>query len=384
MKDTFKPHLFTPGPVEVPPEILLEQALPLTHHRTPEFRKDFDSLLENLKTIIGLREGNLFLLPSSGTGAMEAAVVNLFEPGDRVLALCNGFFSERFAEICQVYGLDTRWLEFDWGQSVDPAVVGQALQQDQEIKGVFTVFHDTSTGVVNDLCAIGEVTSRYSTLLVADAVTGAAVSPLSAQDWKVDCVVGASQKGLLAPPGLSFIALNAQAMQACQQNSTPRYYFDLRKFDTALKGAVTPSPWTPPIATLRALKKSTDRILTLGLEQHYQDQRRLAESIQAGVEAIGLELPVKKQDRSEAVTLVLAPEGIAPGQIVAHLKQDWGIIIAGGLGKFKDTAFRIGHLGHLSILDAVGFLFALEAVLNRLGYPCQPGASAQAVYQVLS
>jgi serine---pyruvate transaminase len=375
--------LFTPGPVDIPPEVLIEQALPIVHHRTPEFMKDYLTVIDSLKRIIGLDSGKLYLMPSSGTGAMEAAVVNLFQPGERVLVACNGVFSERFAEICRTYRLDVKALEFEWGKPVDPILVENELKQDSSIKGVLAVFHDTSTGVVNDLAAIGNALSHYSALFVVDAVTGTAVSPLQMDAWHIACVVGASQKGLMAPPGVSYIALNNIALEACQKNPMPRYYYDIRRFESALQGGITPSPWTPPVVTVRALKKSLEMILSGGIEDYYHHQRDIAKSVQVSLEAMGLNLPVERSYRSQAVTLVLAPQGISPKKIVSEMKEEWGITLADALGRFKDIAFRVGHIGFITILDVVATMFALEMTLNKFGWTIEPGVSARAIYQYL-
>lgn len=383
MRGFKKSLLFTPGPVDIPPEALLEQALPMVHHRTPEFMHDYLTVIDHLKKIIDLDSGMLYLMPSSGTGAMEAAVVNLFQPGERVLVACNGYFSERFAEICRTYSLDVKVLDFEWGKQVDPALIESALRQDSSIKGVLVVFHDTSTGVVNDLAALGDVLGRYPALLVVDAVTGTAVSPLKMEAWQIDCVVGASQKALMAPPGVSYIALNSKALEACRDNPMPRYYFDIRRFETALQGGITPSPWTPPVATIRALNKSLEMIMSQGMEECYHHQDVIARCVQAGLEAMGLNLPVAHTCRSEAVTLVLAPPGISPQKIVSEMKDRWGITLAGALGRFKDNAFRVGHLGYITVLDVVAVMFALETTLKNLGWTVEPGVSARAISQIL-
>jgi aspartate aminotransferase-like enzyme len=372
-------RLMTPGPIEIEGSVLLEQALPMTTHRSPEFMQAFSIVIQGLRTILGLAGGELFLLPCSGTGAMEAAVVNLFSPGEAVLVVCNGYFGERFAAIAGTYGVQVEQLEVPWGCCVDPQDVRRCLEANHSIEGVLVVFHETSTGVVNDLEELGRVVTTAGALLVVDAVSGVAVSPIQMDAWGLDCVLGASQKGLGAPPGAAFIGLSERAWAACSHSTARRFYFNLQMFREALLAGVTPSPWTPAIATIRAMRRSIEKLLSEGMDRVYERQGRVARAMGTGLEAVGLELPVSRGCRSQAVTLVAAPPGISPHDIVCQARQEWGVTFAGALGKFKDSAFRVGHMGAIDVLDVVAALFAVEVVLHRLGQPVEPGASARAI-----
>lgn len=378
-----KERLMTPGPVAVPAHVLAEQALPMVHHRSRHFRAAYDVLRGGLQQALGLGEGDVFLIPGSGTAAMEAAIVNLFSPGQRVLAVCNGFFGERWAAIAQTYGLDVERLDIPWGRPADPALVQERLAAQRAVAGVLVTFHETSTGVVSDLAALGEAVRPSGALLAVDAVSGLAISPLRMDEWGLDCVVSASQKGLASPPGIGIVALNGRAWAACESSTAGRFYLDLRRFRDASRTGITPSPWTPPITTIRAMQQSLQQLLAEGLETVYARQQRLAWAAQAGLEAMGLELLVAPPHRSQGVTVALAPQGITPREIVERMHDDWGVTMAGGIGPLAAKTLRIAHMGAVDLLDVIGTLFALEETLHRLGAPVEPGASARGIHAVI-
>lgn len=314
---------------------------------------------------------------------MEAAVVNLFSPGERVLVASNGFFGERFADICRVHRLDVVKLDAPWGSPIDPALVRVRLADDPAIRGVLVTFHDTSTGVVNDLGRIGAAIAGTDTLFVVDGVSGTAISPLAMDAWRIDCLVGASQKGLSAPPGIGFVALGPAAWTRCQQDAGVRYFFDLRKGKAALDAGRSPSPWTPPVSSLRALAASISALSARGLDDVYASQQRITAAVWAGVEALGLQILAAPGSRSQIVTAVETPAGISPQDVTAMLRDEWGVTIAEGLGPLRETTFRIGHAGDVDLLDIVATLFALEAVLRRLGLPVESGCTARAIHNQL-
>jgi aspartate aminotransferase-like enzyme len=372
----------TPGPVQVASDALLAQAEPMAFHRSEEVWSLYAMITHGLRRLVNHPAGELLLLPSSGTGAMEAAVVNLFSPGERVLVCCNGFFSGRFVDLCHAYGLDVIRLELPWERAVDPERVAGALRDDPSIRGVFVTFHDTATGVVNDLPAIGEALAPFEALFIVDGVSGVGASPVDVADWGIDCLVGASQKALAAPPGLAFAALSERAWARCQETTNGRFYFDLRKLKAALDAGQSPSPWTPPVSTLRALAVSLEELVVAG-DDAYMRQQALATAVQAGVTALGLALYADETCRSQAVTVIEAPASITPQEITERMRLDWGVTIAEGLGPLRTTTFRVGHVGAIDLLDVVATLFALEATLARCGYPIQPGAALGAVHRTV-
>ena len=377
---TMKQRLMTPGPVQVPGEALLAQAKPMAFHRSVEVWDLYRTIDDGLRRILGLTEGEILLLPTSGTGAMEAAVVNLFALGDRVLVASNGFFGERFAAICRAHRLDVVLLDVPWGRAVDPELVRVRLAADPAIRGVFATFHDTSTGVINDLRRLGEVVGATDALFVVDGVSGVAVSPVAMDAWRIDCLVGASQKGLSAPPGIGFIALGPEAWARGQAEAGVRYFFDLRTAKAALDAGLSPSPWTPPVSTLRALATSVAGLIAEGLDSVYARQQQMADAVAHGVAALGLSVLAQPGSRSQVVTTIGAPPEISPQRLTAALRDAWGVTIAEGLGKLRETTFRIGHAGGIDLLDVVATLFALEVTLDRLGAPVEPGVTARAVH----
>lgn len=378
-----KPRLMTPGPVPVSSDALLAQAEPMAFHRSVEVWSLYATITDGLRWLVNHPTGELLLLPSSGTGAMEAAVVNLFSPGERVLVCCNGFFSGRFVDLCHAYGLDVVRLELPWEQAIDPARVASALRDDPSIRGVFVTFHDTATGVVNDLASIGAALAPYDALYVVDGVSGVGASPVDMQGWGIDCLVGASQKALAAPPGLAFAALSEAAWARCQETTNSRFYFDLRKLKAAFDAGQSPSPWTPPVSTLRALASSIEELLRDGVDAAYGRQQAIASAVQTGVTALGPSLYADETCRSQAVTVIEAPARITPQEITERMRLDWGVTIAEGLGPLRTTTFRIGHVGAIDLLDVVSTLVALEVTLARLGYPVVPGAATGAVHRAL-
>jgi aspartate aminotransferase-like enzyme len=374
----------TPGPVQVSPDALLAQAAPMAFHRSEHVWSLYASVTDGLRRLLHHPTGELFLVPSSGTGAMEAAVANLFSPGERVLICCNGFFSERFAELCLTYGLDVARLELPWDRAVDPARVSELLGADPFIRGVFVTFHDTATGVVNDLAAIGEAIAPFDVLFVVDGVSGVGASPVNMKQWGIDCLVGASQKALASPPGLAFTALSEAAWHRCQQTTNTRFYFDLRKLKAAFEAGQSPSPWTPPVSTLRSVACSLEELERGGIDQAYVRQQALATAVQVGVTALGLEIFAHQTCRSQTVTTTSSPTAIPPQAVSERLRLDWGVTIAEGLGPLRSTSFRIGHVGAIDLLDVVAMLFALEATLTRYGYPVSPGTAVGAVHTLVS
>lgn len=374
----------TPGPVQVSPDALLAQALPMAFHRSEHVWSLYLSVTDGLRRLLHHPTGELFLLPSSGTGAMEAAVANLFSPGERVLICCNGFFSERFAELCMTYGLDVVRLELPWDRAIDPVSVSALLSGDSSIRGVFVTFHDTATGVVNDLAAIGEAIAPFDVLFVVDGVSGVGASPVDMEQWHIDCLVGASQKALASPPGVAFAALSEAAWSRCRQTTNTRFYFDLRKAKAAFDAGRSPSPWTPPVSTLRSVAFSLEELERGGIDQAYARQQALAAAVQIGVTALGLGIFAHETCRSQAVTTIHPPAKIPAQAVSERLRLDWGVTIAEGLGPLRTTSFRIGHVGAIDLLDVVATLFALEVTLARGGYPIRPGTAAGAVHTLVS
>ena len=371
-------RLFTPGPTSVPAEVTLSMAGPLPHHRTPEFRTTFQRVSAALREIHRTPDPVL-VLTASGTGAMEAAVVNLTSPGESVLAVNAGKFGARWGELLRTYGRDVHEMTLEWGESPEPAHVREAAAR-HRARSLFVTHSETSTGALVDLERLGEVARELDLLLVADCVTSLGIHPIETKSWGVDCVVSGSQKGYMLPPGLAFVSLSERAQAKLAANPSPRFYFDLgRALQSAPAGQ---SPWTPAITLVLGLDAACRRILDEGLGRVWHRHAVLAEAVRAGVRALGLELVAAHP--SNALTAVHVPERVGADAVRGTLARRFGIQVAGGQERLQGKIVRIGHLGAHEPADIVLFLGAFEAALSAHGHPVAPGTALAAAQPVLS
>ncbi len=353
-----KTRLFTPGPVEIPPRILRALSATPPHHRTEAFRQTLLRVTQALRELHGTA-GEVFVLGASGTGAMEAAVVNLLAPGDRALAVLGGKFGERWAKLLAAYGVAHETVAVEWGRSVDPAAVDAALAKSPGTRALFATHSETSTGALHDVRALAEIAHRHGALLVVDAITSLAVHPLPQDEWGVDVVVCGSQKGLMIPPGLATVSLAPSAAASIEGARLPRFYFDLVK---ARKGlAVGETPWTPPVSLVLALDEALAMIREEGLDAVHARHARVAEATRAGARALGCTTFAARP--SNAVTALLPPAGVEASSVVKRLRDEHGMIVAGGQDALKGRIFRIGHMGHYDLGDVHAVIGALGAVL---------------------
>ena len=360
-----KRYLMTPGPTPIPAEVALQMAEPIIHHRTPQFQKIFKEVLENLRRLFQTKN-DILLFASSGTGAMEAVVANLLSPGDKVIVVKGGKFGERWAEICLTYGLKVIAIDVQWGKAVEPVRIEEAL--DETIKAVFTTLCETSTGTLNDIQSIGEIVKKSEAVLVVDAISGLAADELQTDSWNVDVVVGGSQKGLMLPPGLSFVSVSERAWNLVE-NKSPSYYFNFKKYKAALPKPDT--PFTPAISLIIGLRESLRLIEEEGLRNVFLRHQQLAAATRAGVQEIGLEL--FSQRPSNALTAVKAPAGINSSKLVSVMRDKFKVWIADGQGELKGKIFRIAHLGYMERFDVIIALSGLEMALQEMGYKLELG-----------
>jgi aspartate aminotransferase-like enzyme len=355
-------------------------ARPIIHHRTAEYEEIFTQVKRGLKRLFQTRQ-DVLVLSSSGTGAMEAAVSNLLSAGDEVLVVVGGKFGQRWVDICKAYQVDARVLEVEWGQAVEPDEVARALKENPQTKAVFTTFSETSTGVMHDIKTIAEIVAGCpETVLVVDAITAVGVMEVPMDDWGLDVVVTGSQKALMMPPGLSFIALSDKAWRLADTSRLPKYYFNLKK--ERKTQAKNQSAYTPAISLIIALRESLALIEQEGLERIYRRHSLLAQATRAAVQAIGLEL-LAPQSPSAALTAVKLPAGIEDTALRKLLSQKYGVTIAGGQDHLKGKIFRIAHLGYMATFDVITAIAALEMALQELGYSLQLGAGVKAAQQIL-
>mgnify|MGYP001567091537 CR=1 FL=1 len=301
-----KNYLLTPGPTPLPPEVCEAMARPIIHHRTPQFQTILKEATEGLKYVFQANN-DVFILTSSGTGAMEAAAVNLLSPADTAITIQGGKFGERWTEICKSYAIFTDIIDVEWGRAVEPKEIEKRLKANPKIKAVFTTLCETSTGATFDIEAIGRVVKESDAVLVVDAISGLGAIPLLTDAWSVDVCVSGSQKGLMLAPGLSFISVSSKAWNKINQSKSPKYYFDLKEAKKALDK--TDTPFTPAISLIMALSESLKMIKSDGLENVFARHKKMAQATRAAIEALGLQL-FAPSAASVVVTAVKGPEGI--------------------------------------------------------------------------
>jgi aspartate aminotransferase-like enzyme len=375
-----KYHLLAPGPTPIPPEVLQALSRPILHHRTPEFETLFGRVRAALAGLLETRS-EVLILAASGTGAMEAAVVNLLSPGDEAIVVRCGKFGERWAEIVKAFGVTVRAVDAPYGERVSPEQVAAALAAHPRARALFATQSETSTGVLEDIEGYAALTRRTETLLVVDTVSSLGVVPCPMDAWGIDVVVAGSQKGLMCPPGLAFIALNDRAWRAAETARCPRFYWDLpaeRRWQ-----AKRQAQYTPAVSLLMGLDAAIGLLEAEGLPRVYRRHERLARAMRAGVEAAGLTLFVRTTP-SPAVTAVEAPPGLDGEAVVRAYGEEHNITIAGGQGEMKGKIFRLAHLGYVDESDVVVGLAALERVLARVAGPVEFGAAVGAAQRIFA
>jgi len=376
-----KTRLFTPGPTPLSPVVLQAMGKNIPHHRTDEFRAIFKGAREGLQRFFKTTQ-DVLLLSCSGSGGMEAALVNTLSTGDTMLALVAGNFGERWASIGKAHGMDVQILEAEWGTAVKAEAVKAALDANPKIRGVFVQHNESSTGVKHDIQAIASVVKdRADVILVVDAISGMGAMPLHTEEWGVDVVVVGSQKSLALPPGMAFISVNEKAWQRIQTTKSAKFYFDLlreRKTQVNFESA-----WTPPISLVVALDAVLkDLDAAGGVDALVKNAGTLAAMTRAAAQALGLPL-LAPNDYGDALTALKPPAGIEIGKITKILKGEFKSEVAGGQGKLKGQIMRVAHLGYYDVTDILGLIGTLEIALHKVGHKFTPGvgvAAANAEY----
>ncbi len=369
-------RIFAPGPTPVPEEVLGELARAPLHHRTNEFIGLFERVRRRLQFVFQTTQP-AYVLSSSGTGAMESCIVNLFSQGDEVLVLNAGKFGQRWEKLATSYGLTLHSQKIEWGSAANPDDVTRLLKEKPKVKGVLFQASETSTGVAHPVQEIAKgIRENSDALVVVDAITALGVSDLPLDNWGLDAVVSGSQKAFMLPPGLAFLALSGRARERRKTTGLPRFYFDLLAEDKALSGGE--SAWTPAVGLIMALDRVLAGMESAGLSAIFDHHQCLAQATRAGVKALGLEL-FAKLSPSNAVTAIHVPSSISEGKkIVSYLRDQFGITIAGGQDQWKGKMFRLAHLGYFDALDMLTILGAVEMVLKQLGHRCELGAGVAA------
>lgn len=376
---TDKKYLLIPGPTQVPPRVVEAMSRPIIGHRSAEFQTIVERVTGKLKRVFQT-ENDVFILGSSGTGALEAAVANVVNPGDKVLALSCGKFGERFRDLAKIYGGEVDFVDFGWGYDIDLKVVQKKLEENPDIKVVLATQNETSTGVQNDIEGLGKLVAQYEAILVVDAVSGLAAIDLQADAWHVDIVVSGSQKALMLPPGLAFISVSEKAWQKIQQNTSPKYYFDLLKAKKSI--AKWNTTYTTPVSMVYGLDTALDMILEEGLDNVFARHKLLAKATRAAIQGLGLELLAPDDCASMAVTAVQSPMVVDADTLRKVLLRDYGVTFAGGQDAMKGKIFRIAHMGYADKMDVIIAISALEMALGKVGYKAELGAGVREAQMV--
>jgi len=373
-----KQYLLSPGPTPIPNEVALAMSATMIHHRTPQFNQVFDEAREGLKKLFGTKN-DVLMLASSGTGAMEASVANLFSPGDIVLVINGGKFGERWLNIANAYGLNPIELKVEWGRAVKVADVEKQLKTNPVIQGVMIQASETSTTVFHPVKEIAKLT-KNGPLFIVDGVTAVGVVPVPVDDWSIDVLVTGSQKALMLPPGLGFIALSDRAWEKTKKAKLPRFYFDLnleRKNQQKGSGA-----FTPAVSLIFGVRASLEMMEREGFERVYARHARMSRATRAAATALGLKL-LAPDSPSFAATGVYMPGGIDADQVLDYLRDKMNVTLAEGQDQLKGKVIRIAHVGYMGAFDVITAVAALEMALRKFGAEIPFGKGVAAAQEVL-
>ena len=357
-----KMQLRIPGPTPCPPQALEAMGRQMINHRGGEFGGILDSITGKLKQVFQTK-ADVFVLTASGTGGLEAAVVNTLSPADKVLSISNGAFGERFADIAARYGAEVIPLNFEWGKPVDLDVIEKTLKANGNFKAVLATHNETSTGMTNNIGEISAIVKKFDKLLLVDAISSLGCINLPTDDWNCDVVVTASQKGWMVPPGLAMVSVSEKGWQAHSEAKMPRYYWDFSKArDFLLKGQ---TPWTPAVSIFYALDVTLDLMLSEGLDNIFARHAQVGQTARNGVESLGLSIFPVEEYASNTVTAVNATDKIDVAKLIQVLREEYKVILAGGQQKLSGKILRIGHLGLVYEKDIKSVLEALDRALPR-------------------
>ena len=370
--------LLTPGPTPLPQQVRQALAQPIIHHRTSQYRTIFKRTLQGMQTVMQTAQP-VFCLTSSGTGAMEAAVVNFLSPGDEAVVVLGGKFAERWQSLCKTYGISVAPIPLAYGDAVDPQQVAAALSAHPKAKAVFATLCETSTGVVHDIQGLAAVTRKSAAVLVIDAISGLLADECRTDAWGVDVLVTGSQKGLMLPPGLAFLSVSERAWTLAEHAKTPRAYYDLRLYKKSL--ADDDTPFTSAVSTVIALDEALKLILQRGVAQTIHRCALMAQATRAGMETLGLSLFAKRP--SNGVTAVNVPAGVDGKQLTKLMYDQSKVMVAGGQGEMAGKIFRFAHMGFISPEDVLAGFGALEQALSTLRYRFTSGDGVKAAQAVL-
>jgi serine---pyruvate transaminase len=374
-------RLFTPGPTEIPHAVQAAMALPMIHHRTPQFESLFEQTQKLLKQIYQT-QNDVITFSASGTGGMDAAVCNFFSKGDEVVVINAGKFGERWEKLAKTYGLKAHVITYDPGVPGDPKAIQDILTQEKNIKGVFFQASETSTATFHPVKEIAKVVHDHSdALVVVDGVTAIGIHDIKTDAWGLDVVVAGSQKGFMMPPGLGFISVSEKAWQRADHSDLPKFYLDAKQERKAQRNNTT--AFTPAVSLIRGLHAACELMLASGLDALFQKHLIMTHAMHAAAKALNLEL-VAEKNPSHCLTAFFIPEEIGAGKVKKALETDHHMIIAGGQDALKGKIIRIAHFGALTFSDVTAVMAALELTLHKFGAQVNLGAATTATLKVFS
>ncbi len=374
-----KSKLFTPGPTKVPGAVLNAVGQQVLHHRSPEFSEKVRHVQDELGRLLQTHNDTL-LFTCSGTGMMEAAVANLLSKGEKAVCVNGGLFGARWADICRVYGVEVVDVVLEWGKSIGPEELAKVLDEHPDAKVVFVIHSETSTGSLNDIRALAKVVEGHDAVMAVDATSSVGVHEIRMDEWAIDLIVAGTQKALMTPPGLAFVALNGRAWSLVSGSDLPKFYFDFTKTWKRLqkKGQ---TPFTTAVSLVYGLEVALAMMETEGWDNVYARHQRMGDAVRAAVITLGFdvlpEVPVN------GLTVAVCPEGLDGNRVVRVLDDEFGVRIAGGQDRLSGKVFRIGHMGAIRERDLSMVIAALERALHEMGHPVKAGAGLSALQQVL-
>jgi aspartate aminotransferase-like enzyme len=374
--------ILAPGPTPIPPEVLLAQGSPLVYHRGPGFGNLMRNVTGKLKELYRTDSAEILLFTSSGTGGLESAIQNCFSPGDEVFVPLAGFFSDRWRQLAEAYGLTVHPIDEEWGTKLDPGKVADALAGYPGVKGILLTHSETSTGVIQPIEHLARVARSAGALVIVDVVSSLGAVPFAFDEWGIDVAIGGSQKALSASPGIAFAAISDRAREAAASSTNPRFYFDWSIYRRFAQLPDPENPWTPAISVMQGLSAALDLYFQDGVDAALARHRMLSRAVKEGARALGLDLFGDGLEDNWTVTAICAPESADADTISEAMRRDFGCVIAPGQGPLKGKVFRIGHFGYFSELDIVRGLAALEMTLEKLGHPVKRGAGVAAAETV--
>ena len=372
---TNDPLLMIPGPTNLPPEVQRAIGGPGMYHRGPQFAALLDKCNRGLQTVFQTAS-DVLILSASGTGGVEAAIVNLIERNDRVLVINGGKFGERMGEVAARWGASVTVLEVEPGKAAEPRQVTEMLER-SPFRTLLLVHNETSTGVTQNVATLARIAHDYDCLTIVDCVSGMGGIPVRTDEWGLDAVIAGSQKAFMLPPGLAFVSLSERAWEAARQCKSPRYYFDLPAARASLAKGQT--PWTPAVNLIQGLEAALDLMLGEGMEAVYARHAAAGRAARGAMSALGIDLFADPAYASNVVTALRSPNGLDSTALVKRVREGAGIVISGGQGELKDRIFRIGHLGTVTRADIERTVLAVGEALAELGHPCDAQAGVAAV-----